>query len=52
MQLSIRHPWNVADRWPVWIHRYNWHRPHSSLKGKVPISRFGLSGNNLADLHI
>ena len=40
------------DWLPVWIHRYNWHRPHSSLKGKAPISRLGLSGNNLADLHI
>ena len=39
------------DRLPVWIHRYHWHRPHSSLKGKAPISRLGLSGNNLADLH-
>ena len=39
------------DQLPVWIHRYNWHRPHSSLKGKAPISRLRLSGNNLADLH-
>ena len=39
------------DRLPVWIHRYNWHRPDRSLKGKAPISRLGLSGNNLADLH-
>ena len=39
------------DRLPVWIHRYNWHRSHSSFKGKAPISRLGLSGNNLADLH-
>ena len=39
------------DRLPVWIHRYNWHRPHSSLIGPAPISRLGLSGSNLADLH-
>ena len=23
---------------PVWVHRYNWHRPHSSLKKQTPIS--------------
>ena len=39
------------DRLPVWIHRYNRHRPHSSLIGPAPISRLGLSGSNLADLH-
>ena len=38
-------------RLPAWLHRYNWHRPHSSLKDKAPISRLGFSGNNLADLH-
>ena len=31
--------------------RYNWHRPHGSLKAKTPISRLGLSGNNLLRLH-
>jgi transposase InsO family protein len=36
---------------PRWIHRYNWHRPHGSLKSKPPISRLGLSGNNLLRLH-
>ncbi len=41
-----------CDRWPVCVHRYNGYRPHSSLKGKAPISRLGLSGNNRADLHI
>jgi hypothetical protein len=24
-------------------HRYNWHRPHGSLKANTPISRLGLS---------
>ena len=34
-----------------WLHRYNWHRPHASLAKKTPISRLGLSGNNLLRLH-
>ena len=36
---------------PNWLHRYNWHRPHGSLKAKTPISRLGLSGNNLLRFH-
>jgi len=34
-----------------WLHRYNWHRPHGSLKANTPISRLGLSENNLLRLH-
>ncbi len=37
---------------PRWPHRYNWHRPHGSLAAKPPISRLGLSGDNLLRLHI
>ena len=37
---------------PIWLHRYNWHRPHSSLKSKTPISRLALSEDNLLRLHI
>ena len=37
--------------WLPWIHRYNWHRPHSSLDYKPPIRRLGLSLNNLSALH-
>ena len=37
---------------PIWLHRYNWHRPHGSLKAKTPISRLGLSEDNLLRLHI
>lgn len=37
---------------PRWQHRYNWHRPHSSLNKKPPISRLGLTGNNLLRIHI
>ena len=35
-----------------WIHDYNWHRPHTSLNGKPPISRAGLDDNNLLRHHI
>jgi transposase InsO family protein len=34
-----------------WLHRYNWHRQHGSLKAKTPISRLGLSEDNLLRLH-
>ena len=34
-----------------WLHRYNWHRPHGGLKSKTPISRLGLSEDNLLRLH-
>jgi transposase InsO family protein len=37
---------------PLWLHRYNWHRPHGSLDAMPPVSRLGLSGNNLLRLHI
>jgi transposase InsO family protein len=36
---------------PNWLHRYNWHRPHASLDKKPPISRLGLTGNNLLRTH-
>jgi transposase InsO family protein len=36
---------------PVWLHRYNWHRPHGSLAARSPISRLGLTENNLLRLH-
>ena len=34
-----------------WLHRYNWHRPHGSLRANTPISRLGLSEDNLLRLH-
>jgi transposase InsO family protein len=34
-----------------WLHRYNWHRPHGSLKANTPISRLRLSEDNLLRLH-
>jgi transposase InsO family protein len=36
---------------PRWLHHYNWHRPHGSIKSMPPISRLGLTGNNLLRLH-
>jgi transposase InsO family protein len=40
-----------AAELPVWLHRYNWHRPHGSLKSKTPISRLGKTADNLLRLH-
>jgi len=34
-----------------WLHQYNWHRPHASLDYQPPISRSGLSVNNLLSTH-
>jgi transposase InsO family protein len=34
-----------------WLHHYNWHRPHTALKSRPPISRLNLDGNNLLRLH-
>src|SRR5215207_3722879 len=36
---------------PIWLHRYDGHRPHSSLKSKAPISRLALTQDNLLRLH-
>ena len=36
---------------PIWLHRYNWHRPHAGIGKKPPISRLGLTENNLLRLH-
>jgi transposase InsO family protein len=36
---------------PLWLHRYNWHRPHAGIDDNVPISRLGLPENNLLRLH-
>ncbi len=40
-----------AAQLSIWLHRYNWHRPHGSLKAKPPISVLGLAGNNVLRLH-
>lgn len=40
-----------AAHLPIWLHEYNWHRPHASLGYLSPISSLGLSVNNLVRLH-
>ena len=37
---------------PTWLHRYNWHRPHTGIGDKTPISRLGLTENNVLRFHI
>ena len=48
-------PYTHSDRrtaeLPRWLHRYNWHRPHGSLDAQPPISRLGISEDNLLRLH-
>ena len=39
------------DQLPTWLHRYNWHRPHAGIHGKTPISRLGLTENNVLRFH-
>jgi transposase InsO family protein len=36
---------------PRWLHCYNWHRPHSGIGAKPPITRLGLTEDNLLRLH-
>lgn len=40
-----------AQQLPLWLHQYNWHRPHASLQYLPPISRIHAL-NNLVGLHI
>jgi transposase InsO family protein len=40
-----------AQELPIWLHRYNWHRPHGGIKSQTPISRLGLTEDNLSRLH-
>ena len=40
-----------ARELPIWLHHYNWHRPHAGINGNQPISRSGLDVNNLMRLH-
>ena len=36
---------------PCWLHRYNWHRPHASLKYQTPIQSLNIPLNNVVGLH-
>src|SRR5438874_8865218 len=40
-----------ADELPIWLHQYNWHRPHGGIKSQTPISRLALTEDNLLRLH-
>jgi transposase InsO family protein len=40
-----------AELLPAFLHRYNWHRPHSGIGAKPPITRLGLTEDNLLRLH-
>jgi transposase InsO family protein len=60
IQTALRE-WAYAQAYPssehrrealtAWLHPYNWHQPHSSLKSQTPISRLGLAEDNLLRLH-
>jgi transposase InsO family protein len=49
---AYQHSRQRNEQLPVWLHRYNWHRPHAGIDDKTPISRLGLAGNNLLRFHI
>jgi transposase InsO family protein len=40
-----------AAELPFWLHQYNWHRPHGGINFHTPISRLGLSEDNLLRVH-
>jgi transposase InsO family protein len=50
--IAYQHSRQRRDQLAGWLHRYNWHRPHAGIGAKTPISRLGLTGNNLLRLHI
>jgi len=60
VQTSLRE-WAYAQAYPTsdhraaelipWLHRYNWHRPHGGIKLQTPISRLGLTEDNLLSIH-
>jgi transposase InsO family protein len=61
IQTSLRewayaHAYSHSDqrsaRLPLFLHNYNWHRPHHALKLRSPISRLRRPLNNLLSLHI
>ena len=48
---AYSHSAHRADHLQPWLHRYNWHRPHSALQLHPPISKLNLTMNNLLSLH-
>lgn len=45
-----RHSEERAHALTAWLHRYNWHRPHTAANGQPPITRL-VSADNLVRLH-
>jgi transposase InsO family protein len=39
------------DQLLAWLHQYNWHRPHAGIGDKTPISRLGLTEDNVLRFH-
>jgi transposase InsO family protein len=48
---AYQHSRQRTDDLPFWLHSYNWHRPHAGIGDKTPISKLGLTGNNVLRLH-
>jgi transposase InsO family protein len=48
---AYSHSSQRSDRLPLFLHNYNWHRPHHALKLRSPVSRLRLHMNNLLSLH-
>lgn len=40
-----------AEHLPLWLHQYNWHRPHASLEYQPPMQSLNLPLNNVVGLH-
>ena len=48
---AYSHSTQRSARLPLFLHNYNWHRPHHALKLRSPISRLRRPLNNLLSLH-
>ncbi len=46
------HSQQRREQLPIWLHCYNWHRPHAGIGDKTPISKLGLAENNVLRFHI
>lgn len=48
---AYRHSLERYGELGPWLHRYNWHRPHTAAAGASPITRLHLKRDNLLRLH-
>lgn len=48
---AYQHSRERTAQLPYWLHRYNWHRPHAGIGATTPLSRLGITSNNLLRLH-